>query len=38
MGRIVGIDLGTTYSAVAVPEERNDEGGDRREVPPDGST
>jgi molecular chaperone DnaK (HSP70) len=26
MGRIVGIDLGTTYSAVAIPEERTGEG------------
>lgn len=26
MGRIVGIDLGTTYSAVAIPEERGGEG------------
>lgn len=26
MGRIVGIDLGTTYSAVAIPEERQGEG------------
>lgn len=26
MGRIVGIDLGTTYSAVAIPEERSGEG------------
>src|SRR5690349_8787434 len=26
MGRIVGIDLGTTYSAVAIPEERAGEG------------
>src|SRR6266404_5547685 len=23
MGRIVGIDLGTTYSAVAIPEDRS---------------
>lgn len=26
MGRIVGIDLGTTYSAVAIPEEHSSEG------------
>ncbi len=26
MGRIVGIDLGTTYSAIAIPEERDEEG------------
>ena len=26
MGRIVGIDLGTTYSAVAIPEERSGDG------------
>ena len=26
MGRIVGIDLGTTYSAIAIPEERTGEG------------
>jgi molecular chaperone DnaK (HSP70) len=26
MGRIVGIDLGTTYSAVAIPEERTGQG------------
>ncbi len=26
MGRIVGIDLGTTYSAVAIPEERSGKG------------
>src|SRR6266487_626017 len=26
MGRIVGIDLGTTYSVVAIPEERKGDG------------